>query len=154
MMNDNGSLGKFNRFELKYLLSLLQAEHLRAALQGYVVPDEHGHSNGRYTLSSLYYDSPDLRCYWENEHGLKFRRKLRIRRCETCEVFTDESPVFLEIKQRYDRQAFTGTRYDPGLRVTFDTSLSFQARQLHLHEQPSGLPMLAANSVWTPSQQR
>jgi hypothetical protein len=31
--------------------------------------------------------------------------------------------------------------------VTFDTSLSFQASQLHLHEQPSGLPMLPANRV-------
>jgi SPX domain protein involved in polyphosphate accumulation len=204
MMNNNGStIHKFNRFELKYLLSLQQAEQVKAALQAYVVPDEHGHNNGRYTLASLYYDSPDLRCYRENEHGLKFRRKLRIRRYETGEVFSDESPVFLEIKQRYDRvtqkrrtvlpyrealrlcndrripdnglgdealldeiyvflwqydlrpaslvrydrQAFTGTGYDPGLRVTFDTSLSFQAGQLHLHEQPSGLPMLRANSV-------
>jgi SPX domain protein involved in polyphosphate accumulation len=204
MINNNGStIHKFNRFELKYLLSLQQAEQLKATLQSYVVPDEHGHNNGRYTLASLYYDSPDLRCYRENEHGLKFRRKLRIRRYETGEVFTDESPVFLEIKQRYDRvtqkrrtvlpyrealrlcndrqipgnglgdralleeiyvflwqynlrpaslvrydrQAFTGTGYDPGLRVTFDTSLSFQARQPHLHEQLSGLPMLPANSV-------
>jgi hypothetical protein len=204
MMNNNGNtIHNFNRFELKYLLSLLQAERFKAALHGYVVPDQHGHNNGRYTLSSLYYDSPDLRCYRENEHGLKFRRKLRIRRYETGEVFTDESPVFLEIKQRYDRvtqkrrtvlpyrealrlcndrqipdhdpgdralieeiygflwqynlrpasivryerQAFTGTEYDMGLRVTFDTSLSFQARQLHLHEQPSGLPMLPVNSV-------
>jgi len=48
---------------------------------------------------------------------------------------------------RYDRQAFTGTEYDVGLRVTFDTSLSFQAHQLHLHEQFSGLPMLPASSV-------
>jgi hypothetical protein len=103
MMNDNCSIGKFNRLELKYLVSLQQAEQLKAALQAYVVPDEHGHNKGRYTLSSLYYDSPDLRCYWENEHGLKFRRKLRIRRYETGEVFTDESPVFLEIEQRYDR---------------------------------------------------
>jgi hypothetical protein len=46
---------------------------------------------------------------------------------------------------RYDRQAFNGTEYDMGLRVTFDTSLSFQAQGLHLHEQPSGLPMLPAN---------
>jgi hypothetical protein len=42
---------------------------------------------------------------------------------------------------RYDRQAFIGTDYDLGLRVTFDTSLSFQAQRLYLHEQPSGLPM-------------
>jgi hypothetical protein len=204
MMNNNGSaIRTFNRFELKYLLSLQQATRIKTSLQRYLVPDEHGQNNGRYTLSSLYYDSPNLRCYRENQDGLKFRRKLRIRRYETGAVFTDESPVFLEIKQRYDhitqkrravlpyhealrlcndrqipdhgpgdkalieeiyvflwqynlrpvrivrydRQAFTGTEYHSGLRVTFDTSLSFKAHQLHLHEQPSVLPMLPAGSV-------
>jgi hypothetical protein len=48
---------------------------------------------------------------------------------------------------QYDRQAFTGGEYDRGLRVTFDTSLSFQAQELHLHEQFSGLPMLPASRV-------
>ena len=204
MMNNNGNtIRTFNRFELKYLVSLQQAERFKTDLKRYVVPDEHGHHNGRYALSSLYYDSPGLRCYRENDDGLKFRRKLRIRRYETDQVFTDESPVFLEIKQRfdrvtqkrrtvlpyqdalrlcnerripdhgpddkalieevyaflwqynlrpasivrYDRQAFVGTEYDRGLRVTFDTALSFQARQLHLHQAPSGLPMLPASSV-------
>ena len=204
MMNDNGKpIRKFNRFELKYLLSLQRAEHFKADLRRYVVPDEYGQNEGRYTLSSLYYDSPGLHCYRENEQGLKSRRKLRIRRYETGEVFTDESPVFLEIKQRYDRitrkrravlpyhaalrlcndrqipdhepgdralieeayaflwqyrlrpaslvrydrQAFTGTEVDPGLRVTFDSSLAFQARQLYLHESTSDLPLLPANSV-------
>jgi hypothetical protein len=204
MMNNNGNtVHKFNRFELKYVISLQQAERFKTALRRYVVPDEHGQDNGRYTLSSLYYDSPDLRCYQENEQGLKLRRKLRIRRYETNEVFTDDSPVFLEVKQRYDRvtqkrrtvlpyrdalrlcndrqipgngfgdkalldeihvflwqynlrpvslvrydrQAFIGTEYDRGLRVTFDTSLSFQAHQLHLHEQSVSLPMLPASSV-------
>jgi hypothetical protein len=204
MMNNNGNtVHKFNRFELKYVISLEQAKQFKAALQAYVVPDEHGQDNGRYTLSSLYYDSPDLRCYQENEQGLKFRRKLRIRRYETNDVFTDESPVFLEVKQRYDRvtqkrrtvlpyrealrfcndrqipgnglgdkalldeiyaflwqynlrpvsivrydrQAFIGTEYDRGLRVTFDTSLSFQAHQLHLHDPSTGLPMLPASSA-------
>lgn len=202
MMNNNGStVRKFNRFELKYLVGLQQAEQFKTDLQRYLVPDEHGHNNGHYTLSSLYYDSPDLRCYRENDTGLKFRRKLRIRHYETGGLFTDESPVFLEVKQRYDRvtqkrrtvlpyrealrlcndreipahgsvdkatveeiyvflwqynlrpasivrydrQAFTGTEYDIGLRVTFDSSLSFQAQELHLHEPPSGLPMLPAN---------
>jgi hypothetical protein len=202
MTSSNGStVHTFNRFELKYLIGLQQAAQFKAALQAYVVPDEHGHNDGRYTLSSLYYDSPDLCCYRENDDGLKFRRKLRIRRYETGQVFSDESPVFLEIKQRYDRvtqkrrlvlpyhqalrlcndrqipdhepgdgplieeiyaflwqynlrpaslvryerQAFTGTEYDRGLRVTFDTALSFQANQLHLHAQLSGLPLLPAN---------
>jgi hypothetical protein len=203
MNNDGDTIRKFNRFELKYLISLQQAERFKTVLRRYMIPDEHGPNDGRYTLSSLYYDSPDLRCYQENEDGIKFHRKLRIRRYETGQVFTDESPVFLEIKQRfdrvtqkrrtvlpygvalrlcndrempgqghgdkdilneiyvllwqynlrpvsivrYDRQAFIGTEYDIGLRVTFDTSLSFQACQLRLHEQPSGLPMLPAHLV-------
>lgn len=35
--------------------------------------------------------------------GLKFRRKLRIRRYELGDALTDETPVFVEIKQRIDR---------------------------------------------------
>jgi hypothetical protein len=203
MNNLSHCIRKFNRFELKYLLTLQQAERFKSALRAYLVPDEHGNGDGRYALASLYYDSPDLRCYWEKEDGVKFRRKLRMRRYETGKVLTDESPVFLEIKQRidrvtqkrravlpynralrlcndrqipdhapndkavmeeiyvflwqynlrpaslvrYDRQAFVGTEYDIGLRVTFDTALSFQSHPLHLHEQPSGLPMLPANLV-------
>lgn len=202
MTNLSHTIRNFNRFELKYLLSLQQAERFKSGLRAYLVSDEHGTNNGRYTVSSLYYDSPGFRCYWEKLDGLKVRRKLRIRFYETGEVLTEETPVFLEIKQRvdrvtqkrravlpygqalrlcndrripehtpddaaiaaaiveevlvllwrynlhpasivrYDRQAFIGTDYDIGLRVTFDTSLSFQSHRLHLHEPPSGLPML------------
>jgi hypothetical protein len=198
MSNLSHTIRYFNRFELKYLITLQQAERFKAGLRSYLVPDEHGKNNGRYAVSSLYYDSPGFRCYWEKLDGLKVRRKLRIRRYETGEALTEETPVHLEIKQRvdrvtqkrravlsyrdalrlcndrqfpdhilddgatieevfvllwqynlrpasivrYDRQAFIGTDYDIGLRVTFDTSLSFQSHPLHLHEQPSGLPML------------
>jgi len=203
MNNLNHTIRKFNRFELKYLITLKQAEQFKTALRPYLVPDEHGNNNGKYGLTSLYYDSPDLRCYWEKEYGLRFRRKLRIRRYKTDEPMTEETPVFLEIKQRvdrvtqkrrvvlsygdaihlcndrqlpeitdedrttleemyvflwqynlrpvsivrYDRQAFIGTKYDVGLRVTFDTNLSFQSHRLHIHEEPSGLPMLSPNQV-------
>ena len=203
MDNLSHTIRKFNRFELKYLLTLQQAEQFKSALRAYLVPDEHGKNNGRYALTSLYYDSPDLRCYWEKEYGLRFRRKLRIRRYEMDEPLTEETPVFLEIKQRidrvtqkrravltygdalrlcndrqlpacvpedqaiieeiyvflwqynlrpmsivrYDRQALIGTEYDLGLRVTFDTALSFQSHRLHLHEEPSALPMLPASQV-------
>ena len=201
--NSNHTIHKFNRFELKYLITLKQAEQIKDALRAYLLPDEYGGDNGRYSLSSLYYDSPDLHCYWEKENGVRFRRKLRIRHYETGEIFTEETPVFAEIKQRvdratqkrrvvlpygealrlcndrqvpdrapqdmavieeifaflwqynlrpvsivrYDRQAFVGTIYDLGLRVTFDTALTFQPHPLHLHEQPSGLLMLPANWV-------
>lgn len=203
MNNLSHTIRKFNRFELKYLITLQQAERFKTALRAFLIPDEHGNNSGRYTIASLYYDSPDFRCYREKVDGIKFRCKLRIRRYETGEALTDEGSVFVEIKQRidrvtqkrrvmlpyrealrlcndrqvpnheasdktvideifvflwqhnlrpvsivrYDRQAFIGAEYDIGLRVTFDTTLSFQTQQLHLHEQPSGLLMLPANQV-------
>ena len=202
MSNINSAIRKFNRFELKYLLPIKAANSFKRELGAYLEPDRYG-DGGSYGVSNLYYDSPNLRCYREKADGLRFRRKLRIRRYETGQVFTDETPVFLEIKQRvdrvtqkrravlpysealrlcndrqipdhvpddkavveeifaflwqynlrpasivrYDRQAFIGTDYDIGLRVTFDTSLSFQSYPLRLHEQSSSLPMLSANLV-------
>ena len=205
----NHTIRKFNRFELKYLITLQQAEKLKDALRAYMHPDEHGNDNGRYALASLYFDSPDLRCYWEKEYGIRYRRKLRLRRYEGSEnitageTLTEETSIFVEVKQRidrvtqkrravlpysealrlcndrqipdhapedkavieeiyvylwqynlrpvsivrYNRQAFIGTAYDLGLRVTFDTALTFQAHPLHLHEAPSGLPMMPANRV-------
>jgi SPX domain protein involved in polyphosphate accumulation len=203
MSNLNHTIRKFNRFELKYLITLQQAERVKSLLRAYLLPDDHSREDGRYALSSLYYDSPDLSCYWEKEYGLRFRRKLRLRRYETGEPLTEGTPVFLEIKQRidrvsqkrravlpygealrlcndrqipdharddkaiieevyvflwqynlrpssivrYERQAFIGTAYDPGLRVTFDTALSFQSQHLHIHEEPSPLPMLSPDLV-------
>ena len=42
MSNLSHAIRRFNRFELKYLLSLQQAELLKAALRAYLVADEHG----------------------------------------------------------------------------------------------------------------
>lgn len=172
----------FNRFELKYLVTLRKAENFKRTLNAYLRPDENGNGRGAYKLSSLYFDSPDYRCYWEKVDGIKFRRKLRIRRYETGTPLNDETPVFVEIKQRVDRvtqkrrtllpyrealrlcrdrdipehdaqdaavieeiaalvwqynlhpasliqyrrEAWVGTDYDIGLRVTFDTEMRYR----------------------------
>lgn len=203
-MNDYAdTLRSFNRFELKYLVDLRKAERIKKDIEPYLVPDNHGHDNGRYTITSLYYDSPDLRCYREKVDGLKFRRKLRIRFYEDEQILTEETPLFVEIKQRFDRvtqkkrailtygealrlcndhqipehtqddaatvdeiytfcwlyhlqptsivrykrHAFEGTSFDPGLRITFDTSLTYQLHQLQLHQPYTGTSMLAPNLV-------
>jgi len=203
MTNYSQQIRKFNRFELKYLISLRQAGELKEILKKYMLPDAYGDRDNRYKITSLYYDSPDLRCYWEKENGIKTRRKLRVRYYDNGSVITESTPVFVEIKQRvdrvtqkrramlpyidalrlcndrqipecdpddrplieeayvflwqynlipssiirYERQALVGTRYDPGLRVTFDTAITMQLHPLHLHEERSGLPIISPNQV-------
>jgi hypothetical protein len=103
MSNLSHTIRKFNRFELKYIVSIKAAESFKQDLSAYLAPDEHGDSCGSYQLSSLYYDSPDYRFYWEKVDGIKFRRKLRIRHYENSQPIGADSPVFVEIKQRLNR---------------------------------------------------
>jgi SPX domain protein involved in polyphosphate accumulation len=94
---------RFNRFELKYLVPIRAAQAFKQSLRAYLVPDDHGDSAGKYSLSSLYYDGPSYRFYWEKVDGVKFRRKLRIRSYEPPEELGADTPVFVEIKQRLGR---------------------------------------------------
>ena len=208
MQNLSHTIRKFNRFELKYLVPLKAAEAFKHDLRANLVPDDHGDDVGAYALTSLYYDSPDFRFYWEKVDGVRLRRKLRIRRYETAELLTPETPVFVEIKQRtnrvtqkrrvalsytqalalcserqmpepgvgdfssselavldevasltwqynlrpaslvrYTRQALIGTEYDTGLRVTFDTSLTYHPQPINpfslvLEDATEGLALL------------
>lgn len=181
----------FNRFELKYLLTQEQYEQLLEILPDYLAPDARGDEFGRYTITSLYYDTEDYKAYWDKIEGHKFRRKVRIRVYGNSEVNPD-TLCFVEIKQRidktlqkkrvhipytfaeglcgaskivageadmsetdqktisevrylqstlrllpacivsYDRQAFEGSDYDAGLRITFDTNLKGRTYDLSL----------------------
>lgn len=85
------------RYELKYLIRREQQEALTAALAEQMTPDEHG--AGSYPITSLYYDTPDYRAYWDKLDGHRVRRKVRVRVYGNATV-TPETPCFLEIKQR------------------------------------------------------
>jgi hypothetical protein len=74
MNNLSHTIRRFNRFELKYILTLQQAESFKNALEVYLMPDDHGNGEGGYPLASLYYDSPDLRCYWEKMESISMAR--------------------------------------------------------------------------------
>ena len=96
------AIRRFNRFELKYVVDHRLVEAFRAELPSKLDRDPHG-VNGFYPIWSVYYDSRDLRFYWEKIDGEKFRRKLRIRAYGEPEQLTDSTPVWVEIKQRVNR---------------------------------------------------
>jgi hypothetical protein len=76
---------------------------LREKLKVRMQTDAHQVVHGPALITSLYYDTRDLRCYWEKIEGLRFRRKLRIRVYGPPEAINDDTTVFVEIKQRVNR---------------------------------------------------
>lgn len=90
------------RFELKYLLSREQAASLATGVSPYLDEDANG-AGSAYAITSLYYDTVDLRCYWEKIDGLRYRRKLRIRHYLGQAELRAETPVYVEVKQRVNR---------------------------------------------------
>ena len=91
------------RYELKYVLTAEQAAAVRADLASYVEPDEHGDAQGAYRITSLYYDTPDYRAYWDKLEGHKVRRKVRVRIYGDTWRMADAS-CYLEIKHRVNQR--------------------------------------------------
>ncbi|WP_231686452.1 polyphosphate polymerase domain-containing protein [Corynebacterium deserti] len=92
---------RFNRFEIKYLIPEHEVPALREQLAERMYTDPLSPPGG-YRVESLYFDSPDLRCYTEKIEGLKFRRKFRIRSYGEG-VLGPNSKVSAEIKQRVNK---------------------------------------------------
>ena len=89
----------FNRYEIKYVVDRKVADMLKESLTPYMHRDPHlSDAKPAYRVNSVYFDSVDLRCFWENVDGVRFRRKVRIR------TYGEEMPdkAFLEIKQKID----------------------------------------------------
>ncbi|NBB76646.1 MAG: VTC domain-containing protein [Bacteroidetes bacterium] len=86
------------RFELKYHITEDKARQIRFFVQNYLSTDRHSRkrSSSGYDVHSLYFDSPFLKTYQDTINGNRNRYKLRLR------YYSDDSPVFMEIKRRYD----------------------------------------------------
>jgi hypothetical protein len=90
------------RYELKYVIDRGQYHTLVQALAAFMQPDAHGDREGRYLVTSLYYDTADYKSYWDKIQGHRYRRKLRVRVYGDGAVSPD-TPAFVEIKQRTSR---------------------------------------------------
>lgn len=93
------------RYELKYLLRRSQLSGLIAELGQWLHPDGNGDERGVYPITSLYYDTPDYKAYWDKIDGQRSRRKVRVRIYgdATVKGVTPESTAFLEVKQRVNK---------------------------------------------------
>lgn len=88
-----------SRYEYKYLVDNSLIDKIREDLLPFMEVDDFAkkHSDGQYTVRSIYYDSPKFDCYREKYDGVKIRNKYRIRGYDTL---SGESIAFLEIKHK------------------------------------------------------
>lgn len=89
----------FRRVEQKYLITVQQYEQLIEQMGDRMRNDKNG-DNGRYTVTSLYFDNPEKTIYFETKNKLKYRQKLRLR------VYDDAdkgSTSFFEVKQKHNK---------------------------------------------------
>lgn len=84
----------FQRYELKYLLSLRQQQAVLAAMEPYMVPDEYSHSS----IRNLYLDTPDFRLIRRSLEKPVYKEKIRIRSYGRAQ---GEDTVFVELKKKY-----------------------------------------------------
>lgn len=87
------------RHEIKFLINQAQQQALLDDLGHQLRPDAYGDGAGQYLVTSLYYDTPDYKAYWDKVDGFDFRRKLRVRVYGAQRV-DPETSVFFEIKAR------------------------------------------------------
>lgn len=89
-----------SRFEYKYIITHKQYYALKNLLYPYVEPDEYTKKgdDGKYFVSSIYYDTHDLKAYHERNDGQYGRIKLRIRTYDTTPC--DNSYVSVELKTK------------------------------------------------------
>ena len=91
------------RFEMKYVIPPTLVRPIRTFIQPYTVRDHflNGRSRDRYPITSVYFDSPDMRLAAGTLAGDRDRVKLRIRSYTPLGAVPSESEsVFVEIKRK------------------------------------------------------
>ncbi|MBR2883469.1 MAG: polyphosphate polymerase domain-containing protein [Clostridia bacterium] len=82
------------RNELKYRCSISELEILKHRISSIMKLDEHAPAGG-YCVRSIYFDTHENRCFFENENGTDIRHKYRIRIYDA-----DDSRIALEQKSK------------------------------------------------------
>lgn len=92
-------LETFTRREQKYLITRLQYEMLVDLMTPYMRYDKFG-KQGRYTVTSLYFENRNHQIYFETKNKLEFRQKLRLRIYDDTDI---NGVAFFEVKQKNNR---------------------------------------------------
>ena len=84
----------FKRYELKYRMTVEQAQKLLEAMRPYMRPDRFGHS----TVRNVYYDTDNYRLIRHSLEKPVYKEKLRLR---SYTPILPQDDIFVELKKKY-----------------------------------------------------
>ena len=93
------SIEVFNRREKKYLIEEEMLGILREEIAPYMEADSHNPDNKTYTISNIYYDTPNNDIITRSIQKPIYKEKLRLRGYGVPSL---NDKVFIEIKKKYD----------------------------------------------------
>ncbi|WP_153721631.1 polyphosphate polymerase domain-containing protein [Sporosarcina cascadiensis] len=89
----------FSRKEQKYLITRRQYRELLERIEPEMRNDKNG-VDGKYSVTSLYFDNAEKGIYFETKNKLKYRQKLRLRVYDDADL---NSTAFFEVKQKHKK---------------------------------------------------
>lgn len=101
----------FSRIELKYLIPYADYLAIAEAIAPRMRTDRFGGRTGRYKITTLYFDSPDHRIYFETVNRLPIRQKLRLR------IYAPEDHAAVRTFEGLEQHAFFELKQKAGPRV-------------------------------------
>lgn len=85
-----------SRYEGKYLIPEGLATEIRRSLRGLCSPDRHSNADGTYVVNTLYFETPDLRFYYDTRFKRFPRYKVRVRYYGV----TPQAYIWVELKHK------------------------------------------------------
>ncbi len=113
----------FQRYELKYMLTLDQKQRILAAMEPHMQPDPYG----RTTIRNLYYDTDTYLLIRRSIEKPKYKEKLRIRSYAKADA---ESTVFAELKKKYK-----GVVFKRRISLPHQEAIQWLSREKHPEKQ-------------------
>lgn len=90
----------FKRLDFKYIIDIKQRHAILSKLNNFAKFDVNS-KNGFYKVGSIYYDTSDLKFYYEKIYGNRVRRKLRLRGYNNI---LPDNEVFVEVKKKINKE--------------------------------------------------
>ncbi len=111
----------FERYELKYMLTLEQKEKILKTMKLYMTLDKFG----RTTIQNIYFDTEDYRLIRRSIEKPVYKEKLRVRSYGSA---VNDGIVFVELKKKYKKVV-----YKRRVSLPFSEAMEWLCKNRHCH---------------------